>query len=240
MTLTVSTVSDYVQRRLDGEPSVPLMTLCNQAGDYLVNAHPWGWLVRKPATLRITADQTRIALPDDFGRAIGEPKPVESTSFMFRWGTADKVAAERAYGSPSVFTGYISWSQGVTGNLTPYIELSYAPTVSESSTFMLAYYARWQDVTTDTETLQIPSFMEPLYLQTVLAFAQGYDEHDVGSLDERLAALMQGPLMLTAKRRDGSMQPSIGMMQGGAVQTLAQHERSPSVYGSHITAYDPT
>lgn len=239
MTLTVASVSEFVRRRLDGEPSVPMMVLCNQAGDYLVNARKWGWLVRKPATLRINSGVTRIALPEDFGRAIGEPKPVESTSFYFRWGTPDKVAEERAYGSPAVFTGYISWLPDVDGAMKPYIEISYAPTVSESETFMLAYHAAWKEACSDTDVIQIPTFMDALYLMVVMAFAQGYDEHDNGSLDARLSEIVNGPLFKSAAQRDGSMQPSIGMMQGGAVQNLALRERTPSVYGSHIEALDP-
>lgn len=240
MTLTVTQVSDFIRRRMDGEPSVPLMTLCNQAGDHLVNSHTWGWLVRKPASLRLTADKTRITLPADFGRAIGEPKPTTTASYTFRWSTPDRVAAERAYGSPSVFSGYIAWETSLDGTMQPYIELSYAPTESENETFLLPYYARWAEVSKDTDIIPVPAFIEPLYLSIVMAFAQGYDEADEGSLDMRLAEIAAGPIFQNCKQRDGSLQPSIGMMRGGAVQTLASLERTPWVYGSSISAYDPT
>lgn len=238
MTLTVLDVAGYVRRRLDGEPSVPMVTLCNQAGDYLANMHGWGWLVRKPASLNLVAGRTSISLPDDFGRALGRPRSQGSGSFQ--WGTLDEVTALRAgSATASSFVGAIVWVTDInTGTIKPQIELSAEASTTETGAFLLPYVARWTEIVSDEDLFQIPSFIEPLYLEIVFAFAQGYDEHDLSMRDERLALIRAGDTFMSARRRDGGAQPSLGQMTGGAVQMLAARQDGIEVSPSGVAA-DP-
>lgn len=239
MTLTVLDVAGYVRRRLDGEPSVPMVTLCNQAGDYLANMHGWGWLVRKPASLNLSAGRTNISLPDDFGRALGRPRSQGTGSFQ--WGTIDEVVSMRAgnTGSASAFVGAIVWVPDInTDSIKPQIELSAEVSTSQTAAFLLPYVARWAEIASDDDVLQMPSFMEPLFLEIVFAFAQGYDEHDLSMRDERLALIRAGDTFMAARRRDGGAQPSLGQMTGGAVQMLAARQDGIEVSPSGVAA-DP-
>lgn len=240
--LTVQSVSEFIRRRLDGDPSVPVTTLCNQAGGFIVDEHTWGWLVRTPASLNLVSGRPYITLPDDFGRAIGKPIAASTTQVAsFEWMEPSKVLEMRglSLGASYCFYGYIGYAlDTTTGTLKPRIELSASPTESQTAAFKLPYFAAWTDVTSDSETLVIPSFLDAVFLQIVMAFAQGYDEAENGSREMRLQEIKAGMEWTTAKRRDGAAQPSIGMMSGGAA---ARWMPGSGYTISHVgVAADPT
>lgn len=217
--LTVTDCADYLIRRLDGEPSVSVLTLCNRAGAYLADMHTWSWLIRQPALLTLTNNQEYIVLPSDFGRMYGQPKPTTVSSVV----TLEMVSMEEYLryrqdfldGGPH-YLGSILYTT-VSGVLTPRIAIWPKPTTTTADAFTLPYLAAWVDLTSDIAAIPIPSWLEFFYLEVLFAFAQSYDEHDVASLSQRLALLQQSTEFLNLKRRDGSVQPFIGKMRGGAI-----------------------
>ena len=240
MALTVADVAGYVRRRLDGEPSVPMLTLCNQAGEFLIGAHTWGWLVSNPASLDVVSGRTWISLPTDFGRAHGNPQPTtDSGGYALRWSTPELVTRLQTYNGGFDLLGYIAWNAEVDGTLEPRIVISTSPTSSVADAFLLAYYRRWTELASDTQRVAIPTFMESLYLQASMAMAQGYEEHDLGSREARMTEILSGPEFMLAQRFDGSVQPSLGMMEGGGVQVLAQNYGVPD-WHSTVVAGDPS
>jgi len=217
--LTVTDCADHLIRRLDGEPSVSVLTLCNRAGSYLVDMHTWSWLVRQPALLTLTQNQTYINLPSDFGRMYGQPKPTTVTSVV----TLELVSMEEylryrqdfSDGGPHYMGSIVyDMASGIPNNR---ITIWPTPSVTTADAFTLPYMARWVDVTSDIAAIPIPSWMEFFYLEVLFAFAQSYDEHDIAPLTQRLALLQQGPEFMNLKRRDGGVQPFIGRMRGGAM-----------------------
>lgn len=222
MALSVMECAGYARRRLGGEPSVPILSLCNWAGDYLVNVHPWGWLEQPPASLNLVAGQRHIALPANFGRALGKPRANNGSLVALEWATMDEVASLRSAESVSqwCFYGAIAWRADDRGLLRPRIELSAEIQTTQTAAFLLSYSAAWSEPESDSSVLSMPTWIEPLYLEILFAYAQGHDDHDQAQLSARLAEIEIGPLYAAARRRDGSAQPSIGMMTGGAVQRL--------------------
>jgi hypothetical protein len=237
--LAVHDCAGYLRRRLDGEPSVPVMALVNWAGDHLVNMHPWGWLERSPASLTLQGGSTYILLPHDFGRAIGKPRAVSGGQVAIEWATMDEVAALRTSEATSQlsFYGAISWKLDNENVMRPRIELSSEITTTQTGAFLLAYRAGWVEIKDDDAVLPLPSWIEPLFLEVLFALAQSFDEHDLGSQAQRLAEVEASPAYRAARSRDGGMQPSIGRMSGGAVQML---EVTPArAIGWSGTASDP-
>jgi|SRR5688572_12919105 len=239
MALSVVGCSGFVRRRLDGEPSVPIVTLCNWAGDHLVNMHAWGWLEQSLARLNLVAGRSYVDLPANFGSAIGTPRAQESTVGSIQWVTMDEVAALRSIDTASSvdYYGAIAWRLDENGTMRPRIELSNSIGTSQTAAYLLSYRVGWAEITDDSARLTIPTWIEPLYLEILFAFAQAYDEHDLGSLAERLASVEMSPQYMAAQLRDGGAQPSIGMMSGGAVQML---DRRGRYRNEGVSANDPT
>jgi hypothetical protein len=240
MALSVHDCAGYVRRRLDGEPSVPIVTLCNWAGDHLTNMHPWGWLGRPPASLALMAGVPWIDLPVDFGRAIGRPYSRGSSLVAFEWATLDEIASMRSseLTTQLCFYGAIAWIVDSEGRTRPRIELSAEADTTNNAALYLAYRAGWLALTDDDARIPVPWWVEPLYLEVLFAFAQASDEHDLGSQAQRLAEIEMSPAYRAARSRDGGMQPSIGKMSGGAVQML--QAPGARVIGWSGTASDPS
>lgn len=219
--LTVTDCAQYVIRRLDGEPSVPMLTLVNRAGAYLCDMHSWTWLVRPGAKLNLVSGNEYVKLPDDFGRMYAQPKPttVSTVVSMELTSMEEYLRYRQDYmdGGPH-YMGVVVYVKDQDGVFGPKIQIWPIPLDTTQDAFRMAYLARWVDLTSDTEVLPIPSWLEGFFLEVLFAYAQGYDEHDNGVLSERLALLHASPEFATLKRRDGGVQPFIGRMRGGAME----------------------
>jgi len=218
--LTVTDCSDYLIRRLDGEPSVPVLTLCNRAGSYLVDMHTWSWLIRPSAKLSLRTGSEYIQLPSDFGRMYGQPKPTTVASVV----SLEMVSMEEYLryrqdymdGGPRYMATMV-YGKDVDGIFGPKMQIWPIPLDDTQDAFRLAYLAKWVDLVNDTEPISIPPWMEFFYLEILFAFAQSYDEHDVAPLSQRLALLQQSAEFMNLKKRDGGVQPFVGIVRGGAM-----------------------
>lgn len=90
------------------------------------------------------------------------------------------------------------------------------PTANSSNYFTIAYRSGWVRLANENEKLQMPSWIEALYLETARTFALGWEEADKEPLDSRLARLRVGALWQVASQRDGSVLFNHGEMRGGA------------------------
>ena len=87
---------------------------------------------------------------------------------------------------------------------------------------MVQYRAGWATLTKDTDVAGIPrGALEPLYIESVRAFARGYQEDDQGTTTLRLAELVNGNLMEAARREDSTIQPNYGLLSGGITSNLS-------------------
>ncbi len=230
--LTVTDCANYVTRRLDGDPSVPILTLVNRAGGYLSDMHTWGWLVRPSAKLNLVAGSEYISLPSDFGRLYSQPKPTTvSTVVSLELVSMEEYLRYRQDymdGGPR-YMGVMIYAKDAEGIYGPKIQVWPIPLTTTQDAFRVAYMARWHDLCSDTEVLSIPSWVESYFLEILFAFAQSYDEHDMASLGERLAMLQASPEFSNLKRRDGGVQPYVGRMRGGAMEQEFMYESGVKV-----------
>lgn len=220
--LTVTDCAAYVRRRLDGDPSVPIQVLVNRAGQYLTDMHTWSWLVRpNGAKLSLIAGNEYVKLPDDFGRIYSQPKPTTVSSVV----SLELVSMEEYLryrqdymdGGPR-YMAVMVYANNEDGVPSPKLQVWPVPQTSAQDAFRVAYIAKWVEVCSDTEVVQIPSWLDYFFLEVLFAFAQSYDEHDTALLSERLALLQQSAEFMNLKRRDGGVQPYVGRLRGGAME----------------------
>lgn len=232
MTLLVSDVATYVRRRLDGEPSLPTVALCNNAGRHLVSSHAWEWLIRPPKTVTLGSGTSEASLPSDLGRIV---KLETSGSLLNSVQLTTPAQLLELETSEISFTnvGYyaaVVWKPGIDEALRPVLRLW--PSVSSGSDQLTVYYhARWTEVTQDSDRLEIPVFMESLFLEMAFAFAQSYEEHDLGDLSTRLSQLQASPLMYAAMSEDGGLQEELGEMGGGAAAMSYSLQQAATIVG---------
>jgi len=90
------------------------------------------------------------------------------------------------------------------------------PLVDDAGALTLYYRAGWETLDEDSDFVSIPEWIQGLYIQLIRAFARGYEREDVASMSQRCMEVMMGPFAMSAKRRDGMMQPAYGEMHNSA------------------------
>ena len=98
----------------------------------------------------------------------------------------------------------------------PRLELWPAPSANENAAVQILYRRGWSSVNTSNEVIAIPTWIEPLYTEIARAYALGWEEADIATLDQRLSMIVQGPLYAAAIDRDSSVQPDLGPIINGA------------------------
>lgn len=191
------------------------MALVNAAGRHAVSMYPWSFMGRASATLNIVGLQNYVALPVDFGNL----DAINATNSLYRrirmTSVSEILGLRTSLVSVGAWTyiGAISWADSTQ----PRLEIWPTPDVSQTAALTIFYKARWVDLVGDKDAVLIPTFMEPLLIQLVRAFARGYEMEDQGSMGERLQEIENGPIMAAAIRFDGSAQYNLGPMRGSAV-----------------------
>lgn len=100
------------------------------------------------------------------------------------------------------------------GQPVPRLEL--APHTSGSDQRLVLYYrAGWRAPEADDEVIGIPDWLNLLYIEMFKAVVKGEEEPELGTVDERLAALRTGVLWHDAIRRDSQVQTDYGRPVGG-------------------------
>lgn len=120
-------------------------------------------------------------------------------------------ATWNAVGAGEFYFAIAYHSTGGTTVPVPRVELFPAPVTSGGSgsshepadcKMTIVYRRSWTPVSTAASVFVLPTFMEPIYLQCVRAFARGYEEEDIATANARLAEVVSGPLYMTAVQRD--------------------------------------
>lgn len=87
------------------------------------------------------------------------------------------------------------------------------------------YRSGWVRAVSDNDTILIPEWLEPCYIQLFQHFAQGHLEKDEMSMADRVGEWERDPITVKAKQRDGLIQRHIGMLRNGAAESVG--------YGHH-------
>lgn len=123
--------------------------------------------------------------------------------------------------SSSKFTGEGNLINGLDpSEPRPRIELWPTPATNDANAVTIFYRAGWKTVEDLDENLNLPSWLESVYLQLLRAFARGYERESEASTSARVAEIIAGPLFLAAVNRDKVSQPDYGPMMGGAAETV--------------------
>lgn len=228
MALTAEVVYRYIKHALgEAELSAGLVAqnVMNHAGEWLTDAYDWRWKTRPPATLSTVAGQDYIVLPADVGEILGDPvsvtggplRPIKMTDVL-------SVGKMRQI-SPGTqtTTGFFAALvySARSGTTPPQKRLELWPTPSTAEAIAKIYYrATWERLTDDNQTVSLPPFMEGLYLQVARAWAQGLEDEDMMSHEDRIQRIMNGPGWAACVARDQGEQTSYGTMADGlAAQT---------------------
>lgn len=171
-------------------------------------------------------------LPSDL-RKIISINATEGLVSQFTFTDMTSLNRARASGivtAPLAYVGALSWgrNRATTGGApVPRLELYGTFPANISDALKLTYVAGWTNITSDTTSIEIPDFIDILYIQLVRTFARAYAQEDEAQLDLRLEVIHKGRTFRAAKDRDGEMQPTLGMMLGGAAQEYDYYQSAP-------------
>lgn len=228
-------------RRPEDWPSeIEPVDVANEAGEWLYSIEEWNALCRPLAELSIVANQEWIDLPADFGRMLGD-KITTTTGFGYslRMGTMDEVRDARSVqpgGNSLAYVGCIAHTGPVLAGPRSLARLEIGPIPSQAAAnvFLLAYKAGWKEVTDSSDHILVPSWMQSVYVEVATAFVGGREQEEQGTLNDRLAAVLVGPLMIALRNRDLSIQTEFGPMRGGVGEMFGGDVPITSVFDTPI------
>lgn len=226
MTLTVAQATAHIEHRLAGKAGDPYSGtwLVNNTGLWLTAAHPWRWLKSKTATLDTVAGQDYITLPSDV-RSVVEIQPTDGRTRFFTLTTEDQLLKFRTEGTSSNLHTWGAVTHKAATDGAPSLVLDIWPTPTESSSdfYRVTYQRGWTRVTTDSDYVDIPEWMEPLFVAAVREMAVGLEEEDSAGVPSyaRLEAFAQSGFFKRFAAQDGGVSSQLGTIRGGAAEAPA-------------------
>lgn len=221
MTLTVQRLGELAAHALGAQSEIEPVELVNMAGEAWVNAHPWQYLNRRSKTLDVTASQGYVDLGDEVRNVISMA-PSSALSNYVEWTTLEEINRLRTSITGTHSTGYwaaVSYRRDATaGELHQIAELWPTPASTSAGYFTLFYQSGWLSVSDDDDKVDLPSWLEPVFIQWVRNYAEGLEDSDLGQVEQRLEMLLGSQLMQRAMARDGAMLNDLGQPMGGAAQ----------------------
>ena len=221
------------------------LRVLNETGEWLVSARPWKYLLGGVEALDLVAGQSYVDLPDDFGAIVSISQSVGYTKDIALSTPAEIMDLRRGLapgGDGFIWAALVYGHADITGTSTagiptvtpttaaqirttkaPQARLDIYPAPESSTTGALhLYYTRgWRQVSEDTDTIFIPSWLEGVYLRAARIWARGYEaegvEQETFDRDVALLKLVQGPQWRAAVTRDSHTQMDLGVLRGGAV-----------------------
>jgi hypothetical protein len=119
----------------------------------------------------------------------------------------------------------------------PVLEVYPTPTADKENAFTLYFRGGWSQPLVENDALAIPVWLEMLFLEMLRAVARGTYEEDEGTISERLAAVVNGPVFLSARKRDLAISPpDIGPLRNTAISMA----NVTSYRGLRSTVADPS
>lgn len=228
MALTLIRCFAHIQHALYGRnPSSQLseLEILNASGKHTCNMFDWAWLERPAADLDLVAGQSYVTLPTDFGKVIDiRAQSITSAFSMISLSSLNERKTYDLSGTTDVY-GAIAYSGGVAR-----LEIWPDPTSNESDALRLFYRGAWVDANQDTEDLddQFPPFMEPLFLEVLRAFAEGWESN---ALAEMLERVHMGRAFSAAASADQGVQSEFGRITGGSVCQRRSYGTNSSPWG---------
>jgi len=170
-----------------------------------------------------------IALPADLRDIISIRTSTTSNLIRVCLTSLDEVnrlrGANAITSSPSLFYAAMVY----TGSpLRPILEVWPSPGANATGALRIFYRSRWTRVYGDSDTIDIPEFVEELFIFLARAVVEGYERGDVKTIHQRLAEVQAGPIYRAAVVADGQAQPFRRIRNGGAM--IHRHRWTDSGY----------
>lgn len=212
MTLTLTQCEDMILHTLDASElpaELPYTDIVARVGSWLYTVHEWSWLTRT-GTVTATIGQNYVVVPvtqiDNLWWAYNLARVARRT-------TMDHINQIRSRNTSNSYPSY--WALGwrdISGVQTRVVEFDFAFTTADVIT--LQYRQPWILPMT-SGNIQVPQEWEGIFVQALRAYARGYQEEDVASLDDRLAKIANCDEMNRLRKMDGMQQSNRGAMRGG-------------------------
>lgn len=227
MALTVQDCEQHLIHELGSLPSpdVRVLYIINQAGQALVNMHPWRFLNRlteNTAGQRIdfVSGQNYATLPTGFSEFVALEK---SNGLVqgFQLTSYQDLMDMRAGTYPSTsYKTYGAIYYAGDANSLPQVRLALhpTPTANQTNAVIAAYRIGWIAPANrdDKSYLQIPEYMELLYLTLLRGLASAIELKD-RTITRAIDEVRASSLFLDALQRDAGSQRAFGPLENGAV-----------------------
>ncbi len=217
MALSVQRLGEHIEHALGAAGQFEPVEVVNLAGEAWVNAHPWAYLERRTKTVSTVADQSYVDVGNEVRNVIAM-YPTDSLTNHLRWSTVGEILLRRTSitGSYSGYWAALAFRKdATTGDLHQTAELWPTPSTTGTDYFTLAYRSGWLKVTSDNDKVDLPSWLDGVFVQWVRAYAHGLEDEDLGATEQRLQVIRSSQMFLDAQIRDGAMQPELGEIRGG-------------------------
>ena len=217
MALSVRRIGEHITHALGGDSQFEPVEVVNLAGEDWVNIHTWQYLRRRSKSIDLVADQEYVDLGDEV-RDIISMYPTNSLTNHVQWTTTEEINRLRTT-VHGTYSGY--WAaQGfrkdaTTGDLHQIAELWPTPSASSTAYFTLFHTSGWVRVTSDDDKVDLPDWLEPRFIQWCRAYAEGLEDSDQGSVEQRQEGLLASQSFQRAMGRDGALQLTLGKPEGG-------------------------
>jgi len=182
-----------------------------------------------PATFTGLLPNNVIPLPGNVAAVLAVATNTETLD-GFRWTDQESMAYDRIgrrlfdnYGLRGAVVSYAPSGGGATQ-----YRLELDPNQNSTDELEVRYISGWNPVSTDTEDLPIPAdgWLDGLFTQAVIAWAQGLDAEDEASLYVRLDTLAQSSMWNTHVGRDAGVQSDMGPTRGSDINRRYDGGRS--------------
>lgn len=223
MPSTFSKLKAYAQRSLGNastETDVSHALIVNSAGRHLYNMRDWFFRMRPEVSAPFVANQPYVVLPPDVGKLM-DPT-LNGLTQDIQWCTPAKLLSLRDHAiTPPGFRYWcalVQPPQSTQFEPLPSIQLEIFPTpTAAQDNLRFWYWARWRELTDDNHYPAVDEAVEPLLIELIQAFAEGWIKDEFPTPTARLRAIEEGPIFKNARREDSDRQMSMGPLEGGAV-----------------------
>ncbi len=100
----------------------------------------------------------------------------------------------------------------------PLLEIYPSPSANATGALRIFYRSRWATLSADNSSIEIPDFVQDLFVALARSYAGGYVRNNVASIHARLAEVKAGPIFEAAVRSDGMVQPYFSTIRGGGAE----------------------
>jgi hypothetical protein len=208
----------------DLPPETSVQDMANEAGTFLSGMVGWKYLQGRRMAVDIIADQEHIELPDDF-QTLEDVRTRNHTVSIVWLGTGRSQNELEVFDvTPYSLAVTVQYavipddSQGVRVDkrgAVPILRTSPVPDTSFLASVLIAYQAGWTTLRDDNDTVVLPDFMQPLYLEVAAEYALGVINRESIDVNSRMARIQGGPLFFQARKVDGNIQPTTGTVRNG-------------------------